>query len=184
MALGALKQTEKVTKLTELGKTMATLPVSPKYAKMLALAYDTDVLHYIIVMVACLSVNQLFSDFLSCRKELTNVWTESEYKLLGDYMCILTAIGATEELHSENEFCMRIGLRWKAVLEVRKLRNLIVNTINSVAGSELSITKGLEPPNISQATKIRKIMLGGFVDQVAKYIYFLLLPWFSFGMFM
>lgn len=172
MALGGLSRAEKLTKLTELGKTMATLPVSPKYAKMIALAYDTDVLHYIIVLVACLSVNQLFSDYLLCRKELTNVWTETEYKLLGDFMCILTAIGSTEELYSENEFCMRIGLRWKAVLEVRKLRNLIVNTINAVAGSELIITKGLEPPNITQATKIRKIMLGGFVDQVAKYVLF------------
>ncbi|CAD5118331.1 DgyrCDS7044 [Dimorphilus gyrociliatus] len=171
LALNALKRKGKTTKLTELGKTMATLPVSPKYAKMIAMAYDTDVLHYVIILVACLSVNQLFSDYLLCRKELTNVWTEGGYKLLGDYMCILTAIGATEELNSENEFCMRLGLRWKAVLEVRKLRNLIVNTINSVSGSEFSISKDLEPPSLAQATKLRKIMLGGFVDQIAKLEY-------------
>lgn len=39
---------------------MATLPVSPRYAKMLVLAHQHGLMPYAIAMVAALSVQELF----------------------------------------------------------------------------------------------------------------------------
>ena len=48
------------TKLTNIGQSMATLPVSPRYAKMLVLAHQHDLMPYAVAMVAALSIQELF----------------------------------------------------------------------------------------------------------------------------
>ena len=64
---------------------------------------------------------------------------ESDTVLLGDLMLLLVALGAVEyEQHQKavgmsNEqrcvnFCLQYGIRYKAIIEARKLRKQLVNT--------------------------------------------------------
>ena len=78
MRLGALKESEKAKKLqsslsatikssspptiTPLGRTMAQFPIAPRYAKMLALGQQHGCLPYVIVIVAALSVREIFAE--------------------------------------------------------------------------------------------------------------------------
>lgn len=77
MRLGALKESEKAKKLqsssatikssspptiTPLGRTMAQFPIAPRYAKMLALGRQHGCLPYVIVIVAALSVREIFTE--------------------------------------------------------------------------------------------------------------------------
>jgi HrpA-like RNA helicase len=49
-------------KISELGKTLARFPVSPRFAKMLALGHSQGCLPYVIWMAAALSVPEIFAD--------------------------------------------------------------------------------------------------------------------------
>lgn len=46
--------------ITTLGRTMATFPVAPRYAKMLALSRQHGCLPYAITIVAAMTVRELF----------------------------------------------------------------------------------------------------------------------------
>lgn len=46
--------------ITALGRTMATFPVAPRYAKMLALSRQHGCLPYAITIVAAMTVRELF----------------------------------------------------------------------------------------------------------------------------
>lgn len=46
--------------ITPLGHTMSLLPVSPCYAKMLSLAHQNGCLPYMVIIVAALSVREVF----------------------------------------------------------------------------------------------------------------------------
>ena len=47
-------------KITPLGQAMAKFPVAPRYAKMLCLGQQHDLLPYMIAVVAALSVQEVF----------------------------------------------------------------------------------------------------------------------------
>lgn len=48
--------------ITPLGRAMASFPVAPRYAKMLALGQQQDCLSYIIAVVAAMTVREIFED--------------------------------------------------------------------------------------------------------------------------
>lgn len=48
--------------ITVLGRTMATFPVAPRYAKMLALSRQHGCLPYAITIVAAMTVRELFEE--------------------------------------------------------------------------------------------------------------------------
>ena len=48
--------------ITPLGRAMAQFPVAPRYAKMLALGRQHGCLPYVIVIVAALSVKEIFAE--------------------------------------------------------------------------------------------------------------------------
>ena len=45
-----------VTVITPLGRSMAKIPVAPRYAKMISLAHQENCMQYIITIVAALTV--------------------------------------------------------------------------------------------------------------------------------
>ena len=49
---------------------MAKFPVAPRYARMLAGIEQKDLLPYVIIAVAALSVDELFVDFQNADKEV------------------------------------------------------------------------------------------------------------------
>ena len=52
---------------------------------------------------------------------------QGEGLLLGDLMVLLRAIGACEYAGCTQDFCRKNGLRLKAMLEIRKLRQQLTN---------------------------------------------------------
>lgn len=48
--------------ITALGRTMATFPVAPRYAKMLALSRQHGCLPYAVTIVAAMTVRELFEE--------------------------------------------------------------------------------------------------------------------------
>lgn len=58
--------------ITSLGKAMASFPVSPRYAKMLALGKQRDCLPYVIAVVAAMTVRELFENLDRCR----HIWPD------------------------------------------------------------------------------------------------------------
>lgn len=57
------------SKVNQLGKVLSKLPISPKYAKMLVVAAKYNVSRYAIMMVACMSVPEIYSDLPSKTEE-------------------------------------------------------------------------------------------------------------------
>ncbi len=58
----ALKVNTDSTKINELGTLLSKLPLSPKFSKMLVVSTKYNVLRYVIMIVACLSVPELFRE--------------------------------------------------------------------------------------------------------------------------
>lgn len=48
--------------ISALGRVMATFPVAPRYAKMLALSRQHDCLPYTITIVSAMTVRELFEE--------------------------------------------------------------------------------------------------------------------------
>ena len=50
------------TKINQLGTLLSKVPLSPRYAKMLIVASKYEVIRFSIMMVACMSVNEIFAE--------------------------------------------------------------------------------------------------------------------------
>ncbi|KAH0955035.1 hypothetical protein HN011_004649 [Eciton burchellii] len=182
--LGALQAPKKkeetyCTKVTPLGYSIAAFPVAPRYGKMLALSHQHNLLQYTICMVAALSVQELFTGSLDTEGSTKNKWLQLHHcadignsLLLGDLMVLIRAIGAAEFQGSKGKllsFCESNGLRHKAVVEIRKLRQQLTNEINlNMPNLNLMINPKMPPPTGMEAKLLRQIVLAGMTDQVAK----------------
>uniref|UniRef100_T1J6J7 RNA helicase n=1 Tax=Strigamia maritima TaxID=126957 RepID=T1J6J7_STRMM len=197
--LGALDETPKnlrlkdkikfdwCNKVTKLGHTMACFPVAPCYAKMIALGDQHDLLPYIVCIVAALTVQELLLDSpttndtqdKSIRTEEKKTWREKRLKwagqghslLLGDAMVLLKTVGAAEFADCSLEFCMRHGIRHKAIVEVRKLRTQLTNAINLVMPNvDLCVDPKMKHPEDFKIKLLRQIVLAGVPNHVARKI--------------
>ncbi|NXO21638.1 DHX37 helicase, partial [Cisticola juncidis] len=198
IALGALKEPPTTGRLKQqlaaklscpispLGRVMATFPVSPRYAKMLALSRQHNCLPYTITIVAAMTVRELFEEldrpagseeeaaqlkgkrarFLQMKK----VWAgQGPMQKLGDLMVMLGAVGACEFSGCSRAFCEENGLRHKAMLEIRRLRGQLTTAVNSVCtGSGLFVDPKMEPPTEAQVSYLRQIVLAGLGDRLAR----------------
>ncbi|KAH9515060.1 ATP-dependent RNA helicase dhx37 [Bulinus truncatus] len=151
--------------VTDLGMVMASFPVAPRHAKMLILARTFKVLPYAVALVAALSVDELFIDSI----QPSVVEDDGNALLLGDMMVLLKAVGACESESCSQSFCEQLGVRMKAIREIRKLRIQLTNAVNSAFPDEcLVVDPNLPPPNEEQTLALRKVVLGGLADHVAR----------------
>ena len=51
------------TEITDLGILLSKIPIDPKCAKILVVAAKYGLLHFAIMIVACMSVSELFDDW-------------------------------------------------------------------------------------------------------------------------
>ena len=58
----SLNITRDTSTITELGTLLSKLPLSPKFAKMLVVSTKYGVLCYVVMIVACLSVSEIFKE--------------------------------------------------------------------------------------------------------------------------
>ncbi|XP_074777587.1 putative ATP-dependent RNA helicase DHX37 isoform X2 [Athene noctua] len=198
IALGALKEPPVMGRLTQqlaaklscpispLGRIMATFPVAPRYAKMLALSRQHDCLPYTITIVSAMTVRELFEEFdrpavseeetakLKGKKsrllQMQKIWAgQGPMQMLGDLMVMLGAVGACEYAGCTRKFCEENGLRYKAMLEIRRLRGQLTTAVNSVCtDAGLYVDPKMKPPTEAQATFLRQIVLAGLGDHVAR----------------
>ncbi|XP_054248627.1 probable ATP-dependent RNA helicase DHX37 [Indicator indicator] len=198
IALGALKEPPMTGRLKQqlaaklscpispLGRIMATFPVAPRYAKMLALSRQQDCLPYTITIVSAMTVRELFEEFdrpavseeetakLKGKKgrllQMQKIWAgQGPMQKLGDLMVMLGAVGACEYAGCSRQFCEENGLRYKAMLEVRRLRGQLTTAVNSVcADAGLYVDPKMKPPTEAQITYLRQIVLAGLGDHVAR----------------
>ncbi|NXO03249.1 DHX37 helicase, partial [Rhinopomastus cyanomelas] len=201
IALGALKEPPMTGRLKQqlaaklscpispLGRVMATFPVAPRYAKMLALSRQHDCLPYTITIVSAMTVRELFEEFdrrvrpavseeetakLKGRKgrllQMQKIWAgQGPMHKLGDLMVMLGAVGACEYAGCTRQFCEENGLRYKAMLEIRRLRGQLTTAVNSVcADAGLYVDPKMKPPTEAQVTYLRQIVLAGLGDHIAR----------------
>ncbi|NXK32609.1 DHX37 helicase, partial [Piprites chloris] len=200
IALGALKEPPVTGRLKQqlaaklscpispLGRIMATFPVAPRYAKMLALSRQHDCLPYTITIVSAMTVRELFEEFdrpavseeetaqLKGKRvrflQMQKIWAgQGQMQKLGDLMVLLGAVGACEFAGCTRKFCEENGLRYKAMLEIRRLRGQLTTAVNSVCtDAGLYVDPKMKPPTEAQATYLRQIVLAGLGDHVARKI--------------
>lgn len=74
------------SKLTPLGEAMAAFPVAPRFAKMLCLSQQHNLLPYTVAIVAALSVREFLLDSNDQFQKLWRSWAGSgNTLLLGSY---------------------------------------------------------------------------------------------------
>ena len=162
---------------------MAAYPLAPRYAKMLLLSQQQDLMQLSITLVAALSVQELMLDqpvdgtsaemhkqWLGQRRSWAGV---GQSLLLGDPMVLVRAVGAAEYSGDIEGFCSAHGIRAKALREVRKLRVQLTNETNLIlpAGSKpVVVDPHMKPPTELEARLLRQILLAGLPDHVAKKI--------------
>ncbi|XP_068099941.1 probable ATP-dependent RNA helicase DHX37 [Hyperolius riggenbachi] len=200
ISLGALQEPPKIGRLkdlqkaklsspiTALGRTMASFPVSPRYAKMLALGKQYDCLPYVITIVAAMTVRELFEELdrpaisdeeketLKAKKarvlQMQKIWAgQGPAQKLGDLMVMLGAVGACEYSGLTPKFCERNGLRFKAMMEIRRLRGQLTTAANSLCPDvSIFLDPKMPPPTESQVNYLRQIVMSGLGDHIARRI--------------
>ncbi|XP_043797209.1 probable ATP-dependent RNA helicase kurz isoform X1 [Apis laboriosa] len=167
-------------KVTSLGRSIAAFPVAPRYGKMLALSHQHNLLQYTVCMVAALSVQEIFMETFDIDVDSRNKWLQikrfwagtGNSLLLGDLMVLIRAVGSAEYAGTKGKlfsFCEEHGLRHKAIVEIRKLRQQLTNEINlNIQDLNLIIDPQMKPPVDMEAKLLRQIVLAGMADQVAK----------------
>lgn len=186
MILGALqqlhsdKESSYNAKVTPLGRSIAAFPVAPRYGKMLALSHQHNLLEYTVCMVAALSVQEVLMEAFEMDGNSRNKWLQmrrfwastGNNLFLGDPMVLIRAIGGAEYAGAKGKllrFCEEHGLRHKAVVEIRKLRQQLTNEINlNIQNLNLVINPEMKPPIDTEAKLLRQIVLAGMADQVAR----------------
>ncbi|XP_074525588.1 putative ATP-dependent RNA helicase DHX37 [Halichoeres trimaculatus] len=198
VSLGALKEPPRTGRvkdmerarlscpITPLGRAMASFPVAPRYAKMLALGKQQDCLPYVIAVVAAMTVRELFEDLdrpagsedessrLTQRRarltQMKRLWAgQGASLLLGDLMVMLGAVGACEFAGCTPKFCEDNGLRYKAMVEIRRLRGQLTNAVNAVCPEVgVFVDPKMAPPTEHQVVCLQQIVLAGLGDHLAR----------------
>uniref|UniRef100_A0A4W6BZ55 Activating signal cointegrator 1 complex subunit 3 n=1 Tax=Lates calcarifer TaxID=8187 RepID=A0A4W6BZ55_LATCA len=198
VSLGALKEPPRTGRvkemeqarlscpITPLGRAMASFPVAPRYAKMLALGKQQDCLPYVISVVAAMTVREIFVDLdrpagsedesskLTQRRarltQMRRLWAgQGASLLLGDLMVMLGAVGACEFAGCTPKFCEENGLRYKAMVEIRRLRGQLTNAVNAVCPEVGAfVDPKMAPPTEHQVVCLRQIVLAGLGDHLAR----------------
>ncbi|RWS15917.1 putative ATP-dependent RNA helicase kurz-like protein, partial [Dinothrombium tinctorium] len=186
-SLSSIKSQLSLTKITPLGKAMAYFPLNPRYAKMLVLAAEQDFLCYAIAIISALTIQHIFIDDCfsveeseeSSIKSVNQNWKNLRKKwagvgnslLLGDVMVLLKAVGASEFVNCSPKLMEKYGLRYKAMVEIHKLRRQLTASVNALmVEQQLSLNLEMEPPTDVEAKLLRQLMLSGLFDHVAKRI--------------
>ena len=168
--------------ITPLGRAMAKFPVSPRYSKMLCLGHQENCMEYVIAIVSALTVKEIFAD--DSNREAGEISKEERRKIsrlrrtwagqgdaqkLGDAMVMLRAVGASEYAGCTEKFCAENGLRHKGMVEIRKLRAQLTNSVNLVnADAKVVLNPRMSPPSSVQCKALRQICLSGLGDHVAR----------------
>ncbi|PKI84414.1 RNA helicase [Malassezia vespertilionis] len=204
--LGALERAEATdgqgrrvlqASITELGRTMALFPITPRYAKLLAQGNQHGCLPYAVALVAALSVGDVFEreDLLRFSgadmdpaeaKEARGAARAAYYASMrifdalgqgsSDAFRLLSVVGAFahEAAHGRSlAFCERHSVRLKAMDEIHKLRaqlgRILLANLGGIAVQEREriMDPSLRLPGPAQCKVLRQLLAAMYVDRVA-----------------
>ena len=195
LALGALQQPAsnlslremekhmRKAQITPLGRAMSLFPLAPRFAKMLVLSgqHGRNFMQYTITMVAALTMQEVLIEVAFSQEEIQpqnqpklnqirKSWAGTGNSLLlGDPMILIRAVGACEYAGYTQEFCEQNGLRYKAMVEIRKLRNQLTNKVNDIwPNLNVIMNPKMQPPTDQDSKLLRQIILSGSPDQIAR----------------
>ncbi|ETN82418.1 helicase protein, partial [Necator americanus] len=187
--LGALATTTKNGKteacITPLGRTLSVFPLAPAYAKVIAMANQHELMPYAILLIAALSVREPMIPVSSIRGEsdeetkekMTEVlklrrgWCgKGPGRRLGDLLVLMRAVSCSEAEKMDPEVCTRLGLRYKAMQEIRRLRTQLTNIVNTSfkQAADVTMDPNLPPPSDVQAQMLRQMIVASLADRIAK----------------
>lgn len=87
-----------------------------------------------------------------------------------DVLKVLNVIGAFECAGGDEAFCRENFVRYKAMLEIRKLRAQLSHIVQMhlpALAKEAVMDPGMPPPSSKQVKLLRQVLLVGYIDQVA-----------------
>jgi ATP-dependent RNA helicase DHX37/DHR1 len=177
-------------KITDLGRAMAAYPVSPRFAKMLAVGKENGCLPFVVAIVAGLSVGDPFvhenaldpdsdeedgaraaelegltSDRVREKERRRDVRARffkkhAAFDSRDSDMFKLLSAIGAYEHSPTAAFCAEYFLRPKAMQEIQQLRS----QISAIAGAPL---QKMAPPSDKERKILRQVLCAGFIDQVA-----------------
>ncbi|KAJ3118182.1 ATP-dependent RNA helicase dhx37 [Phlyctochytrium bullatum] len=190
MHLGALstRESDGKTFITELGAMMSQYPISPRYAKMLAVGsrQSKKIVDYLIAIVSGQTVGEIFLPQEAVAEgdeeedEESNKRRSARARVMrlfqgdlpeSDLFTVLRAVGAYSVMENKSQaarkkFCDSNFLNSKNIDEVCKLRRQLCHLLGSLQGKPM-VPMALKPPDAAELVQIRQIILAGFPDQIA-----------------
>ncbi|KIH42915.1 hypothetical protein ANCDUO_27094, partial [Ancylostoma duodenale] len=103
--------------------------------------------------------------------ELLNAATfQGPGRRLGDLLVLMRAVTGSEAEKMDPEACAKLGLRHKAMMEIRRLRTQLTNIVNTSfkQADNVTMDPNLPPPTDAQAQMLRQMMVAGLADRIAK----------------
>ncbi|CAJ0586481.1 unnamed protein product, partial [Mesorhabditis spiculigera] len=170
-------------RITALGKSLAVFPLAPAYAKVVAMANQHGLMPYAIALIAALSVREPMVNVATLRgsteaetkQHMVNIlklrrsWLgKNAPRRLGDLGVLLRAVSASEKCEMIPDECDMMGMRYKAMLEVRKMRVQLTNIVNTTFGVDAPFEPILEPIDDQKAQMLRQVMVACLADRIAK----------------
>eukprot|EP00061_Rhincodon_typus_P018983 g48394.t1 len=144
-----LEQAKLTCPITPLGRAMASFPVAPRYAKMLALSKQHDCMPYTIVIVSAMTVRELF-------EQIDRPAVSDE---------------EMERLKRKKARISQMQWIWAGQGPSLKLGDIMVMLVNAVfPGAGLFIDPKMKPPTEAQVIYLRQIVMAGLGDHIARKI--------------
>ena len=192
MYLGALTNEGKITST---GRGLSAYPLSPRYAKMLAVGHQFKCTAFTILLVAALATPNIFipenvlglvenknSEIYTNEEDLVahearlkkrNEYNHaqkscSKHSRSSDGLKAFTALQGYIKTEDKDEHCEKLYLSPKAMQEANCLVNQLTSLVSNLTPLHLSTSTGqLSVPSKDQIAALQQFIVAGFVDQIA-----------------
>ncbi len=154
-ALGALDEKDQ---LTEIGQTMASLPLAPRISRMLITAREKGCLLEVVVIAASLGQRSPFVTPRGKRQEATSAHREFRDPR-SDFQSLLNLYEAFHRVDGSRLWCAQRFIDWRVMYEINKVHEQIMEILRS---------RGFEPSSDTSREKITYAVASGLVENLCE----------------
>jgi len=165
---------------TAIGRDMARLPISPRYAKMLVLSQRYNIPKLMSLTAAALSMEQVFTQEIkdeegkvskAAVKKQHSKWQNAKSDAIGLLnLCIVyfsDRLKAVEKGQFEENFCREHNINIKSMREIGELSCQLLSEVTSEKVTLDSHFGDISVPTPEEYDSVLKCIIGGFIDRVA-----------------
>ena len=165
--------------VTALGHDLATYPVSPRFAKTLLVGHQAKCIYVTIAIVAALVVQDLFvpesqpqsaepAQVQNARNPRRNFNLVDSSADMFTFLCAFSSYSWLVGKGGEEDFCIKMGLRAKALQEAYALWRQLLGVVSRNRPGLLDpSTLAVPVSDKKQIKALKQIVAAGFIDQVA-----------------